>query len=117
TSLRNRASCSFRMDSRRAVFQFGIVYQTPVKKVKKAKEIVKDIFGTMAGVRLDRVHFQSFGDFSLIYEVVYYVLAPDYNTYMDKQEYINLSLMEAFQKEGISFAYPTQTLYVRKEGA
>jgi len=44
-------------------------------------------------------------------------LAPDYNTYMDKQEYINLSLMEAFQKEGISFAYPTQTLYVRKEGA
>ncbi|HPN87844.1 MAG TPA: mechanosensitive ion channel family protein [Candidatus Omnitrophota bacterium] len=106
-----------RMDSRRAVFQFGIVYQTPVEKVKKAKEIVKDIFGTMAGVRLDRVHFQSFGDFSLIYEVVYYVLAPDYNTYMDKQEYINLSLMEAFQKEGISFAYPTQTLYVRKEGA
>ena len=105
-----------RMDNRRAVFQFGIVYQTPVEKVKKAKEIVKDVFNSMTGVRLDRVHFQSFGDFSLIYEVVYYVLAPDYNTYMDKQEYINLTLMEEFEKNGIEFAYPTQTLYVKKEG-
>jgi small-conductance mechanosensitive channel len=31
---------------------------------------------------------------------------------MDIQQAINLAIYEAFEKEGIAFAYPTQTLYV-----
>jgi hypothetical protein len=44
--------------------------------------------------------------------VVYYVLTPDYNVYMDCQQVINLALYRCFQRYGITFAYPTQTLYV-----
>jgi small-conductance mechanosensitive channel len=105
-----------RMDSRRVLFKIGVVYQTSLENVKKIPELVKAIFGKMEGVKLDRVHFQSFGDFSLNYEIVYYVLSADYNIYMDKQQEINFALMESFQKEGIAFAYPTQTLYLQKEG-
>ena len=51
-------------------------------------------------------------DFSLNYEIVYYVLSPDYNIYMDKQQEINLGIMKAFEKEKIEFAYPTQQLFL-----
>jgi small-conductance mechanosensitive channel len=42
--------------------------------------------------------------------VVYYVLSSDYGVYMDRQEAINLGIMEAFETAGIEFAYPTRTL-------
>jgi len=103
-----------RMQTRRIDFRVGVVYQTPFEKVKKIPQVVKEIFNRMEGVRLDRVHFKSFGDFSLVYEIVYYVNSADYNIYMDKQQEINLALMEKFEQEEIAFAYPTQTLYLNE---
>ncbi|MBU0895578.1 MAG: mechanosensitive ion channel family protein, partial [Candidatus Omnitrophica bacterium] len=50
--------------------------------------------------------------FSLIFEIVYYVVGADYNKYMDVQQEINFVIREEFEKRGIEFAYPTQTLYV-----
>ena len=34
---------------------------------------------------------------------------------MDIQQEINLKMKEEFEKRGIEFAYPTQTLYMNKE--
>lgn len=104
-----------RMETRRVDFKIGVVYQTPLEKVKKIPQIIKNIFDNMKGVRLESAHFLSLGDFSLVYEIVYNVLSADYIFYMDKQQEINFSLMEIFAKEGIEFAYPTQTLYLTKE--
>ncbi len=101
-----------RMETRRIAFKVGIIYQTPLEKVERIPQIIRDILEN-AGVRTDRVHFQSFGDSSLIYEAVYYVLSADYNVYMDKQQDINFAIMRQFEKEGIEFAYPTQTLYLK----
>ena len=63
---------------------------------------------------LDRVHFKEFGDFSLNFEVVYYVNVSDYTAYMDTQQEVNFALKKRFEKEGIEFAFPTQTLYINK---
>ncbi len=41
------------------------------------------------------------------------MLDPDYNLYMDIQQHINLEMMRRFEAEGIEFAYPTRTLFVR----
>jgi len=62
----------------------------------------------------DRAHFASYGDFSLIFEAVYYVLSSDYNKYMDSQQEINFTIKDEFEKRGIEFAYPTQTVYLEK---
>jgi small-conductance mechanosensitive channel len=45
---------------------------------------------------------------------VYNITSGDYNMYMDTLEKLNLSLMEAFEKEKIEFAYPTQKLFLSK---
>ncbi len=103
-----------RMQTRRIAFKIGVVYQTESKKVKRIPELVRNIFMHVKDAKLDRVHFQSFGDFSLIYEIVYYVLSPDYNIYMDKQQEINFALKDVFEQEAIEFAYPTQSLFLSK---
>ncbi|MEW5693068.1 MAG: mechanosensitive ion channel family protein [Candidatus Hydrogenedentota bacterium] len=103
-----------RMAERRVVFKFGVIYQTPLEKLKKIPSILKGIITAINDTRFDRTHFVSFGDSSLDFEVVYYVLKPDYNVYMDIQQAINLALYKEFKEEGIEFAYPTQTIYIEK---
>lgn len=103
-----------RMEERRIDFKFGVVYDTPAEKLKRIPGQVKDIIEDMDGTRFDRAHFQSFGDFSLDFEVVYYVLSSDYNNYMDIQQEINFRLFECFEDEQVEFAFPTQTLYVNR---
>ena len=102
------------MQERRVVFNFGITYNTPPAKVEKIPGIVKEIINSLEGTRFDRAHFFRFGDSSLDFETVYYVLSGDYNTYMDTQERINLEIMTALGKLKVEFAYPTRTLYISK---
>lgn len=103
------------MYRRRVVFKLGIVYDTPVEKLRKVSALLKEIISVRAGVEFDRAHFASYGDFSLNFEIVFYVLSPDYNKYMDIQQDINLAIFETFAQEGIEFAFPTQTTVVRNK--
>lgn len=103
-----------RMEKRRVVFRLGVTYQTPQDKLKQIPKIVENIIKNVKDTMFDRAHFFSYGDFSLIFEVVYYVLGSDYNKYMDTQQEINFGLKEELEKQGVEFAYPTQTIYVNK---
>jgi small-conductance mechanosensitive channel len=104
-----------RMKKRRVLFNFGVVYQTTLEQLKEIPTIVTNIIQQVSGATLDRVHFSSYGDFSLIFEVVYYVNSRDYNQYMDIQQEINFRLKEEFHKRAIDFAYPTQTILLSKQ--
>jgi len=104
-----------RMFERRVVFALGVTYQTPRGKLTRIPGIIREAVEEQDKVRFDRSHFKSYGAFSLDFETVYYVLAPDYNLYMDIQQAINLRIHERFEQEGIEFAYPTQTLFVQSE--
>lgn len=103
-----------RMDKRRVVFKLGVTYQTTVAQVKEIPIIIRNIIKNVKDTTFDRAHFSSYGDFNLIFEVVYYVLSRDYNKYMDIQQEINFAIKEEFEKRAIEFAYPTQTLYIDK---
>ncbi len=105
-----------KMERRRIAFGFGVKYETHTKKLKKIPQIVREIMAKVELADIDRVHFKSFGDFSLDFEVVYYLNTNDYNKYMDTQQEINLAIKEQFEKEGIEMAYPTQTLYLNRGG-
>ncbi len=103
-----------RMKERRIVFTIGICYETPTEKMKKIPEIIKEIVEKEEFARFDRAHFKTYGDFSLNYEIVYFVTSREYLKYVNTQQSINLALKESFEKEGIEFAYPTQTIFVKK---
>lgn len=110
--LKSRIRNYKRMQERRIVFNFGVVYQTPTEQVEAIPPMVREIIEGLETTRFDRAHFHRFGDSSLDFEVVYFVLVPDYNTYMDIQQQIVLSLLRRFRDRGIEFAYPTRTVWV-----
>ncbi|MEJ2213805.1 MAG: mechanosensitive ion channel family protein [Gammaproteobacteria bacterium] len=101
-----------RMYERRVVFNIGVIYQTSRDLLQKIPTIIKHAVEAQKNTRFDRSHFKEYGEFALKFETVYYVLGPDYNTYMDIQEAINLRIHEEFEKEQIEFAYPSQTLFL-----
>ena len=103
-----------RMAKRRIVFNFGVEYGTEAEKLKSIPAAVKTIISEIEDTTCDRAHFQKFGDSSLYFEVVYYVLSADYTKYMDIQERINFEIFSKFNNEGIKFAFPTQTLHVKE---
>jgi small-conductance mechanosensitive channel len=105
-----------RMAERRVVFTIGITYQTPADKVEKLPGLLRAIVEAEHQVRFDRAHFARYGDFALIYEIVYWMLSADYNVYMDTQQRINLAIYRQLQDLGIEFAYPTQTVFLAPPG-
>lgn len=103
-----------KLKERRATFTFGILYETPLDKIRTVPSMVQKIIESVENTKFDRVFFTTFGPSSLDFEAVYYIPSDDYKTYLAAQEEINLKMMEAFAKEKIEFAYPTQTLYLKK---
>jgi small-conductance mechanosensitive channel len=104
-----------RMAERRVVFALGVTYQTPRESLRKIPGIIRAAIEAQGQTRFDRSHFKAYGESSLDFETVYYVLVPDYNTYMDVQQEINLRIHEEFEREGVEFAYPTRTVHVAGE--
>ncbi len=101
-----------RMAERRVLFGLGVVYSTPREKLEQIPQILRECVEAQERVRFDRAHFNQYGASSLDFEVVYYVLAPDYNLYMDIQQAINFAIFERFESEGIEFAFPTRTVFL-----
>lgn len=103
-----------RMEERRVVLHLGIVYDTREDKLAAIPQIVTEILATKPSARLDRVHFASFGESSLNFEIAYYVEDPDFKLFMGLQHEVNLAIVRRFRQEGIDFAYPTRTLKVER---
>ncbi len=101
-----------RMEKRRVTFKLGVVYETSLEKAKQIPGLIKEIITNINDTVFDRAHFANYGDFSLIFEVVYYVVGSDYNKYMDINQEINLNIKKIFEQLGIEFAFPTQTLHI-----
>jgi len=115
--LKSRIRNFKRMFDRRVEFTLGVTYQTPLEKLRLIPQWLTEIVGAQQRARFDRAHFKQYGDSALVFEIVYYVLDPGYNIYMDVHQAINLAIFEKFAREGIEFAYPTRTVYFKQEAA
>ncbi len=100
-----------RMKKRRVVFSIRVTYQTPAEVLESIPQLVKEIIDKTNGVMYDRGHFSGFGEFSLDFEFVYYVLSSDYNAYMNAQQDILMNIYRSFKKKKIDFAHPIRTVF------
>lgn len=96
-----------KMQERRITQMIDIVYETPLEKVKRIPEMIRNLVSQTTRVRFERVHLKELGAYALQFELVYTVLSPDTHAYMDVQQEINERLLEKFEEEKISLAYPT----------
>lgn len=105
-----------KLEKRRIVFTIGVTYSTPLAKLQKIPDILRKIIMDCELTEVVRIHFKEYGAFSLNFEIVYYVNTADYTKYMDIQHKINMGIKEAFEKEGIEIAFPTQTIILEQSG-
>lgn len=104
-----------KMETRRALFTFGVTYDTPTELVEAIPGMVREAIEAQPSTRFERAHFRGYGESALEIEAVYHVLSSAYEAYMDAQQAINLQLLRRFRDEGIEFAFPTRTLRVYGE--
>lgn len=107
-----------KMAKRRVVFNIGVTYDTPLKKLKAIPEIINTIIlnqeDTSDKEGEYRTHFVQYGDSSLNFEILYHVTTNNYDRFLDTQQAINFEIAEVFEKEKIEMAFPTRTIYMKK---
>jgi small-conductance mechanosensitive channel len=103
-----------KIKERRVALKIGVTYNTPLEKLKAIPKMIEDIIKSVESARFDRAYFVAYGDFALLFEIVYFVESSDYVVHLKAQQEILLKIKEEFEKQGIEFAYPTQTIYLKK---
>ncbi len=104
--------------ARKILVNLGLTYDTPTKKIEEAIKLVKETLDENKYVVHDNkncpklVSFTEFKDFSLNILVIYFI--KDVDNLLTAKTEINLAIKHKFEKAGIEFAFPTQTVYVKK---
>jgi small-conductance mechanosensitive channel len=100
-----------RLNRRRIVQAFGIVYQTPPETCARIPAIVKEVVESIEKCALVRCGMSGFGGSSLDYALEFDVKSEVWQKVFDARHQVLVALLDRFNREGIEFAYPTQTSF------
>ena len=105
-----------RMNKRRLTLTLTLTYATNKEKLQQASDAVKAMLDAHPDIVKDSalVTFSNFSAYSLDLSVVCFTDKTATPDFMLVKEKINYEIMECFEKLGVDFAYPTQTLRVEK---
>lgn len=102
-----------RLERRGVTFKLNVRYDTPKEKLNAIPELIKQIIEKQPHVVFDRCHLIALGDYSLAFEVLYFIDSSDYKLYLDTQQKIYLDILKAFSEKVIDFAFPGQTFILQ----
>jgi small-conductance mechanosensitive channel len=95
---------------RRTRYPISIIYQTPPELARALPNMLRKIVEG-EGAEYVRAGFVGFGDSALNFDLVFDVVSHDYEEVFATRHRIGIAVIEAFEKEGYAFAYPTQTTF------
>lgn len=101
-----------RMDERRVLLNLGVTYATPLQQVRAVPSWVQAAVDTQPRARFERAHFSNFAASSMDFEVIYWIKDREFLTFREVHQEVLLAIGERFRREGVEFAFPSQTLYV-----
>lgn len=91
----------------------GVTYDTSPAKLEKAKELIKKAVESTKGCEKDpSIYFREFKDSALDLFAIYYI--TDMDNWLKINDEVNTKVKTSFDKAKIEFAFPTQTVYVKK---
>jgi MscS family membrane protein len=93
----------------------GITYDTPTERVKRATEILDEVFRADPKTRDLIISFNKFNDSALNIFVVHIWDGTEGKEHFASMQVLNLKIKERFDAEKIEFAFPTQTLHVKQK--
>ncbi len=98
------------------IFQIGLVYETTPEKMKRARVILEELLDRKDWFNLEEhppmIHFTGFGAFSLDFTIVCWFDTQDFPQFRNWLHELNMQILERFNAEGLSFAFPTSTVHL-----
>ncbi len=95
---------------------FGLTYDTPLPKLRRAIQLLEEIYRAHPQTEDLIVSFSKFADSALSVQVIHWWKGSEQKLYFAGMQELNLKIKERFDAEGIEFAFPTQTVYVKPAG-
>jgi MscS family membrane protein len=96
----------------------GLVYETTPEQLQQVLNGIRQLLTEHPAIDAVsvRVRFIRLGAFSLDIEVFAYLLARDWNHFLEIQEHLLFSITDIVGGAGTSIAFPSQTTYVANAG-
>jgi MscS family membrane protein len=100
----------------KTVMNIGITYDTTAEKVEQAISILNEIYGKNPMTHDVVIGFNQFADSSLNILVVHWWKGLVHKDYVAGLQEMNLEVKRRFDAAGISFAFPSRTVYLKQDG-
>jgi MscS family membrane protein len=99
----------------KTVMNIGVTYDTPAEKIERAMQVIEEIYRPHPRTSDLIISFNKFESSSLNILVVHWWDSTDFKEYLLQFQKLNLELKRRFDAEGINFAFPSQTVYLRQD--
>jgi small-conductance mechanosensitive channel len=96
---------------RRIFLPFSLTYQTPAETIERLAEIVDEAIKPLKTCKLVRCVATQFGPSSIDCELVYDDRTIDQDALARHKSVVIVNVLRILAREGIAFAYPTQTTF------
>jgi MscS family membrane protein len=99
----------------KTVMNIGVTYDTPAGRVQLAVNILNEIFRGHPKTSDVWISFNAFADSSLNILVIHWWGGTDYKEYLHGMQELNLTIKKRFDDEGLNFAFPSRTVYLKQD--
>jgi len=99
----------------KTVMNIGVTYDTPAERVQRAIAILEEVLRPHPKTADLIISFNKFESASLNILVVHWWNSTDFKAYLQEFQLLNLEIKRRFDAEKISFAFPTQTIYLKQD--
>jgi small-conductance mechanosensitive channel len=111
--LKSRLRNLGRMPEQRALFTFGVAYDTAPPLLERLKSLVEAAVQATEGTRFGYCVLKALGDSALVFEVCYFVPKPQGGRYLVAIDSVNRRIHAALAESGIAFANAARSLPLR----
>ncbi len=95
----------------------GITYDSSPEKIQLALQILDNIYRTHPMTHDVIICFNKFADSALNISVIHWWKDTDYKAYLAGMQAMNLQIKDQFDRAQISFAFPSQTVYLKQDSS
>lgn len=105
-----------RMERRRNKVNLCLDLETPIEKVQKVQERIKDMLIKRDKIIDDTiiVRFDNITDNGINIMVCSYTDSVDYASFLQEKEKINFKIMQILKEENVELAYDTKTIFLKQ---
>ena len=103
-----------RMKKRRITFSLGVTYSTPKEKIEIVMERIRELLKNHPEIHKQTifVRLDKFSESSIDIFLYFFTKTTNWEKFLEVKEDINLNIIEIMNKENVSFAFPSRSIYL-----